>query len=204
MKKGKKVFLLVLSAVLLVVASVLGTMAYLTDKDNVVNNTFTVGKVDITLDEAVVDVYGIKANPEVRTSSNAYRLIPGHTYTKDPTITVSGDSEECYIFVKIENGLGDDGTIIYDQNKKINWSSQTDWFELTGYGGVWVYNKDAQANSKVTVSAGTVIKVFDAFKFGDKANPETYKDSAIRVTAYAIQADGFENKTYAEIWTEVK
>ena len=49
MKSKKKVFVTVLCAVLLVAASVLGTMAYLTSNDEVVN-TFTVGNVQIKLD----------------------------------------------------------------------------------------------------------------------------------------------------------
>ena len=54
MKKTKKALLLSLCAVMLVTASVLGTMAYLTSTDEVVN-TFTVGNVAITLDETDVD-----------------------------------------------------------------------------------------------------------------------------------------------------
>ena len=46
MKKTKKALLLSLCAVMLVTASVLGTMAYLTSTDEVVN-TFTVGNVAI-------------------------------------------------------------------------------------------------------------------------------------------------------------
>ena len=75
MKKAKKVVALLLCAVLLVVGSVTGTMAYLTSQDEVVN-TFTVGKVAITLDEAVVNEYGVAAGG--RTSeTNDYKLIPG-------------------------------------------------------------------------------------------------------------------------------
>lgn len=56
MKTKSKALFLMLCAVLLVAASVLGTMAYLTSTDEVVN-TFTVGSVAIKLDEA-------KANPD--------------------------------------------------------------------------------------------------------------------------------------------
>ena len=51
MKTKSKALLLTLCAVLLVAASVMGTMAYLTSTDKV-ENTFTVGNVKITLDEA--------------------------------------------------------------------------------------------------------------------------------------------------------
>lgn len=54
MKKTSKALLLGLCAVLLVAASILGTMAYLTDNAKV-ENSFTLGKVEITLTEAKVD-----------------------------------------------------------------------------------------------------------------------------------------------------
>ena len=50
MKTRSKALLLTLCAVLLVTASVLGTMAFLTSTDEV-KNTFTVGSVNIALDE---------------------------------------------------------------------------------------------------------------------------------------------------------
>ena len=52
--KLRKVLLLACSAVLLVCLSVGATLAYLTSTDTV-KNTFTVGKVAITLDEVNVD-----------------------------------------------------------------------------------------------------------------------------------------------------
>ena len=57
MKKTSKALLLTICAVLLVAASVMGTMAYLTSADEV-KNTFTVGKVAIKQDEAKVDANG--------------------------------------------------------------------------------------------------------------------------------------------------
>lgn len=56
-KTKTKALLMSLCAVLLVAASVLGTMAYLTDSKDV-KNTFTVGNVTIKLDEAKVDEKG--------------------------------------------------------------------------------------------------------------------------------------------------
>ena len=58
----KKVIALTLCAVLLVAASVLATVAYFTDKDSV-SNTFSVGKVAITLDEKKVELDGTPAKP---------------------------------------------------------------------------------------------------------------------------------------------
>ena len=49
MKARSKALLLALCAVLLVAVSVLGTMAYLTSKTQVITNTFTVGDINIEL-----------------------------------------------------------------------------------------------------------------------------------------------------------
>ena len=86
MKTKSKVLLLSLCAVLLVAATVMGTVAYLTSQAEV-TNTFTVGDVQIKLDEAVVDKNGNPAGGRTD-QGNDYHLIPGQTYTKDPTVTV--------------------------------------------------------------------------------------------------------------------
>lgn len=100
MKTKSKALLLTLCAVLLVAASVLGTMAYLTSTDTV-TNTFTVGKVEIKLDEAKVTEDGIPVEGAARVTANSYKLMPGTTYTKDPTVTVKAGSEDSYVRMKV-------------------------------------------------------------------------------------------------------
>lgn len=100
MKTKSKALLLTLCAVLLVAASVLGTMAYLTSTDTV-TNTFTVGKVEIKLDEAKVTADGIPVEGAARVTANSYKLMPGNTYTKDPTVTVLNGSEASYVRMKV-------------------------------------------------------------------------------------------------------
>ncbi|MGN0745869.1 MAG: SipW-dependent-type signal peptide-containing protein [Aristaeellaceae bacterium] len=117
--KLRKVLLLACSAVLLVCLSVGATLAYLTSTETV-TNTFTVGQVKITLDEARAlpngrpavavknDAGEIISTEEVadvsladRVDSNVYHLMPGRTYTKDPTVTVKANSEDCYIRIRM-------------------------------------------------------------------------------------------------------
>lgn len=104
-KTKTKALLMSLCAVLLVAASVLGTMAYLTDSKDV-KNTFTVGNVAIDLDEAKVDDMGnlVKNQDGTladRVTQNAYKLLPGHEYVKDPTVTVLTPSVESYVRMKV-------------------------------------------------------------------------------------------------------
>lgn len=100
MKKTSKALLLTICAVLLVAASVMGTVAYLTSTDKV-QNTFTVGKVAIKLDEAKVGTDGTPVEGADRVKENGYKLLPGHTYIKDPTVTVLKDSVESYVRMKV-------------------------------------------------------------------------------------------------------
>ena len=110
MKTSMKALTLVLCAVLLVCASVMGTLAYLKSTTDVVKNTFTVGKVAIKLDEADVDEYGAKIADADRVTANEYKLLPGHTYNKDPMVTVLANSEDSYIRMLVTVGWKEDYT----------------------------------------------------------------------------------------------
>lgn len=204
MKKTSKALLLALCAVLLVAASVMGTMAYLTSSDTV-TNTFTVGKVAITLDEAKVDEMGTvvvdkDGNPVGRVTQNSYKLLPGHEYKKDPTVHVSADSEDCHLFVKVTNPL----TAIEDAVTVANQMKAKGWLAVDGKEGVYVYVGTATgAAAPLAVAGGTNVTVFETVKVkGDVDNTTlaTYKDKTITVVAYAIQKDGLEEKTAAEIF----
>lgn len=91
----KKIVALCLCVALAVVAIGGATLAYFTDTDEA-KNTFTVGNVEIKLDETNVD------DPQGdRVRENSYKLIPGVSYVKDPTITVLEGSEDCYVRMKV-------------------------------------------------------------------------------------------------------
>ncbi|MDY2983178.1 MAG: SipW-dependent-type signal peptide-containing protein [Eubacteriales bacterium] len=200
----KKTIAIVALVVLVAVASVLGTLAYLTSTDTV-KNTFTVGKVNITLDEAEVDMNGVAVTPAKRVKKNEYKLMPGHTYTKDPMVTVLAGSEPSYIKMTVTfskaNELdaifaptGADLTSIFKGYDSANWIAKGN-------------TKDAAANTrtyefwyKETVGAPTADVALDALFDSitipgeiTQAQLETIKDMTITVTAYAIQADGFAN-----------
>ena len=105
MKTRSKALLLILCAMLLLIASALGTVAYLTVQDTV-TNTFSVGKVDATLIEGSAGKRSMRARSTgAPVDENDHILMPGHTYTKDHTIHVDAVSEDSYIFVKVENGI---------------------------------------------------------------------------------------------------
>ena len=184
--KNKKV-LLALCAVLLVAATVFGTLAYLTSTDEVIN-TFTVGKVEITLDEAPVNENGQKIEG-ARVKENSYKLIPGRNYAKDPTVHVAEGSETCYVFVKVENGIADIEDINYTIADQLR---DNGWELLDGETDVYY---------KANVEAGVDLIVFDGFIIDGEVDSNTlatYAGKTITVTAYAVQANGFTSA--ADAW----
>ena len=192
MKTKNKALLLALCAVSLVTASVFGTMAYLTDNKKV-TNTFTVGSVAITMDETDVD------GNAGRDTENSYKLLPGQTYTKDPIIHVDPTSEECFLFVKVENEIANieaDGSKVASQMAEKGWKLVKD--------NVYVYiGTESGASAPVAVKANANITVFEKIKIADSVSGTQladYKGKTIKVTAYAVQKAGFEGKAADEIW----
>ena len=204
-KNMKKKLLIMSVAMVLVCAFAVGmTLAYLTSTDRVVN-TFTVGNVQIKLDEAKVDAYGEPVgSPAPRVTDNSYKLIPGHTYTKDPTVTVLSGSESSYIkmtvtFTKADalddifapganltsifNGY-DSSYFIYKGNTE-NTSAKTRTYEF------WYKEAVAAPDADVALDA-----LFDSITVPRTITNDqlaTIQGMTITVNAYAIQADGFSS-----------
>ena len=217
MKTKSKALLLTLCAVLLVTASVLGTMAFLTSTASV-KNTFTVGSVKITLDEAKVTPDGKPVEGAARVAENSYKLMPGHTYTKDPTIHVDAASEDCFIRAKVTLTNADKWIEIakkYADNKVENIIKGTN-------DNIWWVSQPAVDNEKNTVTYTFVYKneshtdelgkriwtstdSKDLVLFKEIAIPggltndelKGVGNSKITVVAEAIQADGFETEAAA-------
>lgn len=209
MKTKRKALLLTFCAVLLVVASVLGTIAYLTSQDEV-KNTFTVGRVAIKLDEAKVNPDGTPVANAARVKANSYKLLPGHTYTKDPMVTVLKGSESSYIkmtvtFTKAKE-LDDifapnDANLTsifkgYDSDNWIAKSNTKNAVTNTRTYEFWYKEAVGAPNADVALDA-----LFDSITVPSTINNDQLKNIAsmtITVNAYAIQADGFE--TAEEAW----
>lgn len=171
MKTKSKALLMTLCAVLLVAASVLGTMAYLTSTTGEVKNTFSIGKINITLDEAPVNVDG-EVIDGARRMENQYKLVPGHEYKKDPTVHVTANSENAYIFVKVENGIAAieaDGNKIADQIVTTN-----GWKQLTDAEGAPVANVYYQEYTKQATAKDFV--VFRNFTIAGNIVADTLKN----------------------------
>lgn len=190
MKTKSKALILAICAILLLSVSVFGTMAYLTD-EKAVTNTFTVGDVEITLDEIDVDEYGVEVDNAQRIEEGQeYLLIPGRTYTKDPTVHVIADSEACYVYVKVINGIAAYESDAQGYTSIAGQIAANGWTALDGVANVYWKAVDKS-------DAVQDLPVFAEFQVDATANKVSGWDTIaastndVVVTAYAIQQDGF-------------
>lgn len=200
----KKIVAIVLAMVLVAVAAVGATMAYLTDTKSV-TNTFTMGDVKITLDET-----DVKNPTGGRVTSNAYDIYPGAVVTKDPivhnvgkngayiraTVNVSNwmnlvsayypDFKETFpndgykaALNLLVGELGEGWSVVGVEGGDVFTIGQFDAKFVLKYDGILAPSADTTAMFQtVTIPAGI-----------DNANTGSFKE--VKVVAQAIQAEGF-------------
>ena len=191
MKARSKALLLALCAVLLVAVSVLGTMAYLTSKTQVITNTFTVGDINIALTET---------KPE----SKQDKIIPGVDIEKDPKVTVKKDSEACWLFVEVK----EEGTFVA---KKVTYSIADGWTKGDGTkipANVYYRSVGAvTADTGFYVLAGNtdhpngVVIVSDELTKDEVDTITEGNQPKLTFTAYAVQKECID--TAADAWAKV-
>lgn len=194
---GKKLRTTVIASALVGCLAIGGISAYFTDGDTV-TNSFTVGKVEIELQEP-------NWNEE-----DAKDITPGKEMKKDPQVENTGINE-AYVFLEVklpkatvttadENGNAE--AEAYQELFKYNVNEG--WIELTGKvdnseeGFVTkVFAYAASEDEMTAVEAGqTTAKLFDYVKLINliEGNLED-ADLAIDVTAYAIQTANLTDAT---------
>lgn len=206
--KKTKVVLAMVCAVLLVAASVMGTLAYLTSTATV-TNTFTVGdNVVITLDEADVTELGELKYKEDgvtlkdRVTANTYKLLPGFTYVKDPTVHVTGES--CYVYITVTGDISSvepttDSTYVSVATQITN----NGWQKVDGYTNLYVYATGS--DTKTAVSKTTNLPIFGSFTVDENVSYDTLNvmdKGSIEINAYAVQKDGFTGMGVVETFVE--
>lgn len=195
MNKNAKVWLTIACVAVLLAGAVFGTLAYFTDSESA-TNTFTVGEVGITLDESN------ESTPDAddrTTTGNAYHLLPGHSYVKDPTVTVEEGSSESYVRMVVKVVFAD---------------ALTDSQLLTSLDNIFVnYDASVWPRAEKTVSAdkktityefrykeivdgedAKLAPLFTGIQIPGEANHDQLKilnGMNIHVEAHAIQAAGF-------------
>ena len=177
----KKKTALIVSLALIIVCLIGGTIAFLTDKTDTVTNTFTIGKVDIDLTETKPGENGGTA-----------QMTPGCDIEKDPTVTVDADSEDCYVYIKIEDTNASD---------YLTWAIADGWTQGDGTDipdNVYyrAYTKGSGATYSVLADDKVTVKT-DITGIANGVTP------TLAFTAYAIQKDATSITSPAIGWAEL-
>lgn len=176
MQNKKKKILSISLLVALLAVIVGGTYAYFTAKSDIKRNTFTVGNIDIELEEP-------GWNPQLR-----HELIPGDKITKDPTVTVKEGSVDSYIFMFLRNDFTN-AVVTPDINEE-KWDRIN---EIEDKYDVYVYTEGKKVPKVVNTKNPKSDQTLDFFKnvtvsstgFTGASDGD---GNEIIVTAYAHQA----------------
>lgn len=175
-----KKYLFPIITIIICFAVVGTTFAWLVDTTNTIENTFTVGNVDIELAETTTE--GGSA------TANSYKMVPGKTIPKDPKVTVVANSEACWLFVKV---VENNNTFPTDQ-KFVTYTVDGGWTPLNGQSGVYyrsVDADDAAAGVTYSVLSGDQVVINPAATADVLENAETHNPT-LKFTAYAVQSEG--------------
>lgn len=132
-RRRLKAVLVAVSCLLLVsLISVGGTMAWLVATSTDVKNTFTAGDINIELKE----------------TPSTYKMVPGNKIAKDPKVTVTANSEACWLFVEITKGGSYDTFLEEYAVRTKNAQNETEWTELSSAATdkVKVYYREVPAS----------------------------------------------------------
>lgn len=193
LKLSKTKILIVSIAILAVFfTAISGTIAWLTSKSETVTNTFTYGDINISISET-------DTKDDDKLNTNTYEMIPGNKITKDPLITVKENSENCYLFVKL------DKTTNFDEF--MEFQVLENWILLEGTDNVY-YQEVSQSDAKqefyvlkdnsVLVKESVTKRMLNEL---DKNGVENYPQ--LNITAYAVQRDSSIEaiSTAAKAWS---
>lgn len=181
-KNSTKLVVLLLVLLLLIGGVVGGTLAWLIVETEPVVNTFVVGNIDLILKEDSAADGAPLGTGETWEGT----MIPGTTLTKDPYVKVGKDSEECWVFVEVEE-ISLPG---YDFTKFITYAIETGWEVVDTSDSVTVYGRKVTADdmdknlyilkdNKVTVNSNVDENMLDQAAEGN---------IQLKFTAYAIQS----------------
>ena len=186
MNRENKRFTLKIAALIMALALVLvgvigTTLAWLIDETDPVKNIFTVGKVEITLEET---------DPEGDDPlNNEYTMVPGTDIEKDPLITVKANSENCWLFVKIDESANLNDFITYDVILDDPSTTAVEgWTALDGVDGVYYIEvTKSEVDQEYGVLVGDKVKVNEDVTTEDLEALTENTYPSLTFTAYAVQ-----------------
>ena len=178
-----KALVALLALVLVIGCSLGGSLAWLTAKTDPVTNTFTVGDINISLDESTTD----------------YKIVPGVNIAKDPKVTVKANSEACWLFVKVDEAKWPEFKESDGTTRKVKYAIAGGWDELEGVPGVYYRQVGASDNAQeFFVLAGNTVTVSENLTKSEVQGIGTGENApTLTFTAYAVQQEGVDTPTEA-------
>ncbi len=180
---GFKAVFLSLAVCMMMLSLIGGSLAWLMTQTDPITNVFTYGDIEITLEE---------------TTGERYKMTPGKELAKDPKVTVLADSEDCWLFVKIDESadkaLGD----------YIDYNIADGWIALESANGVYYreVGNDAENAQEFYVLAGNKVTVKGSVTKDMLENLSDANYPTLTFTAYAVQRDAniADIDTASEAW----
>jgi hypothetical protein len=169
----KKTQWLILVAALVLSLGIGSTVAFIVASSNVVQNTFTVGNVSISLNE---------------TTGSEYVMAPGTILKKNPTVTVEKGSDACWLFVRMQKTAGFDDYCTCEIDGG--------WTLLNGQNGVF-YRKVDRAEAAKVYRILKDDRVFVKDTLTEEQLGVIQVPPTLSFTAYAIQREGIDTPQQA-------
>ena len=180
--------LAVLVAVVLLIGCVVGgTVAWLVAKSDPIENVFTVGDINVSLSETRV---------------TNYHIVPGVNIAKDPKAQVKAGSENCYLFVKVDEENWPTFKEANSETKKVSYTLADGWTALPNVTGVYYREVNAvSADTNFEVLEGNKVTVSENLTKAEVNSISAGIQPKLTFTAYAVQKDGIADAATA--WTKV-
>ena len=197
-----KLVVLLLAVVLMIGCVTGGTLAWLVAKTTPIENTFSAANINITLEETP------NADSDDEGTDNDIwvgKMVPGTNIKKDPKVTVSANSEACWLFVKVDAENGVDLVSDKKANTYVTYAMAEGWTAVPDTTGVYYREVDADtAKTGVTydVISGNQVTIPNTVTKAMLDSVTGANAPSLTFTAYAVQKEGFEDASAA--WTEAQ
>ncbi len=200
MKKRKT---MIAAIILLLVFIVGGAIAYFTDTDDV-TNTFTIGDVDIEVEESLWEALTDTDSNGI--PDDAQDMMPGESVAKDPKINNLSTTNPAYVFMKVEAPCTTDtpGVELFPYT-----ADTTHWYLITNgtctNGTITrIYAYGTSSAMTALAAQGSTETLFDSVTLlstltGTENGINTNLDMVI--TGYAIQSEGITSTSPSAVWT---
>lgn len=175
------------------VASIGGTIAWLTASTTEVKNTFTPSTIDISL-------------TETKPAGQTAEMVPGANIEKDPKVTVLAGSETCWVFIEVLESDNLDDFISYTVDTE-KWTKLDGADPKTAGAEVYYYKNTVDANTanqELSILTGNSVSVRTTVTNSAMKDLNDATQPTLTFYAYAVQSENLTVTDMAEIWNLAK